>query len=46
MNIKKGEVFNKDNLAVKRAGNGISPMKWFEIIGSIANKDYKEDDRI
>ncbi len=46
VNIKKGEVFNKDNLAVKRAGNGISPMKWFEIIGSIANKDYKEDDRI
>ncbi len=45
-NIKKGEILNENNLAVKRPGNGISPMRWDEIIGTIAKKDYKEDDLI
>lgn len=44
--IKKGEIFTEDNLAVKRPGNGISPMKWFEIIGTKAKKDYVEDEQI
>ncbi|SHG22811.1 N-acetylneuraminate synthase [Dysgonomonas macrotermitis] len=44
--IKKGEVFTEDNLAVKRPGNGISPMKWEEIIGRKAIKDFEEDDLI
>ena len=30
-NIKAGEVFTDENLTVKRPGNGISPMKWFEV---------------
>lgn len=42
--IKKGEKFNQDNLAVKRPGNGISPMLWDEIIGTVAQKDYKKDE--
>ena len=41
--IKKGERFNEDNLAIKRPGNGISPMKWDDIIGTIAQKEYVED---
>jgi len=45
-NIKKGEVFTEDNLAVKRPSGGISPMRWDEIIGTIATKDYKEDELI
>jgi N,N'-diacetyllegionaminate synthase len=44
--IKKGEILNEENLTVKRPGNGISPMKWDEIVGSKAQKDYKEDEII
>lgn len=44
--IKKGELLSKENLAVKRPGNGISPMRWDEIVGSVALKDYKEDELI
>ena len=32
--------------AVKRPGNGINPMRWDEIVGAIASKDYDEDDLI
>ena len=42
--IKKGEILNENNLAVKRPGGGISPMKWDEIIGTKAIKDYNEDE--
>jgi N,N'-diacetyllegionaminate synthase len=44
--IKKGEVFSETNITVKRPGNGISPMKWFDIIGKTAIKDFKEDELI
>jgi N,N'-diacetyllegionaminate synthase len=45
-NIKKGEILSTDNLATKRPGNGISPMQWEEVIGTIANKDYTQDELI
>lgn len=44
--IKKGEIFTEDNLTVKRPGTGISPMRWAEVIGTKANKDYSEEDMI
>jgi len=44
--IKQGEVINETNLAIKRPGTGISPMRWDEIVGSIAQKDYREDELI
>ena len=44
--IKKGDIINENNVTVKRPGNGISPMKWDEIMGSKARKDYKEDELI
>ena len=44
--IKKGDIFSKKNLTIKRPGNGISPMKWDEIIGTRATKDYKEEELI
>jgi N,N'-diacetyllegionaminate synthase len=44
--IEKGEVLTKNNITVKRPGNGISPMKWDDIIGTIATKDYKADNLI
>lgn len=44
--IKMGEVLSEDNLAIKRPGNGISPMNWEEIIGSKAKRDYAPEDLI
>lgn len=44
--IKKGEILSEENLAVKRPGNGISPMRWDEIVGAIASKDYQADELI
>lgn len=44
--ITKGEIFTEKNLTIKRPGSGISPMKWDEVIGAVASKDYKEDDQI
>ncbi len=44
--IKKGEIFNENNIAVKRPGNGISPMKWDDVLGTKATKDYNEDELI
>jgi N,N'-diacetyllegionaminate synthase len=44
--IKKGEKFTEENLTIKRPGNGINPMRWDEILGQIARKDYKEDELI
>ncbi len=45
-NIKKGEVLNESNITIKRPGNGINPMRWDEMVGSIAQKDYQEDEMI
>lgn len=39
-NIKKGDVFSTNNLAIKRSGGGISPMLWNQLIGQKSNKDY------
>lgn len=45
-NIKAGEVFTDDNLTVKRPGDGISPMRWFDVIGKNAPRDFDEDELI
>ncbi len=44
--IKKGEIFTEKNITTKRPGNGISPMKWDDIVGSIATKNYIKDELI
>jgi len=45
-NIEKGEIFSIDNLAIKRPGDGISPMRWDEVVGTIAMKSYSKDELI
>ena len=42
-NIKKGEVFTKDNLTIKRPGTGISPMKFWEIVGKESKVNFAKD---
>lgn len=44
--IKAGEVFTEANLTVKRPGTGISPMRWPEVLGKKADRDYKKDELI
>ena len=44
--IKKGDILTEGNLTVKRPGTGISPMRWEEIIGQKAKKDFSEDELI
>tara|TARA_B110000008_G_scaffold273960_1_gene309030 strand:- start:1574 stop:2569 length:996 start_codon:yes stop_codon:yes gene_type:complete len=44
--IKKGELLTDINLSVKRPGNGISPMQWNQVVGTIATKDYNADELI
>lgn len=44
--IKKGDVFTEHNLTTKRPGSGISPMKWHEVLGTKAIRDFGEDELI
>jgi N,N'-diacetyllegionaminate synthase len=44
--IEKGELFSKSNIGAKRPGTGISPMRWFEILGKVAKRNFDEDELI
>lgn len=44
--IKKGEVFSTENLAIKRPGEGLSPMLWDDLIGRKAHISFNEDEYI
>lgn len=44
--IMAGDLLSEDNLTVKRPGNGISPMRWDEVIGQTAKRDFVEDELI
>jgi N,N'-diacetyllegionaminate synthase len=44
--IRAGEPFAESNLAVKRPGSGLSPMRWDEVIGRIASRDFAPDELI
>lgn len=44
--ILKGETLTDKNITVKRPGNGISPMKWDEVIGKVASRDFATDELI
>jgi N,N'-diacetyllegionaminate synthase len=45
-NILAGEKFTEENIAVKRPGTGLCPMRWDELLGLEANKDFQADDLI
>jgi N,N'-diacetyllegionaminate synthase len=44
--IKAGELFSAENITAKRPGTGISPMRWHEVIGRRASRDYAADELI
>ena len=44
--IKKGDIFTIKNISVKRPGTGISAIKWYDVLGTNAEKNYKEDELI
>lgn len=44
--IAAGEVLTVENLTVKRPGTGVSPMRWDEILGTTAARDYRADEAI
>lgn len=39
-NIKKGEHFTEDNISVLRAGSGLCPMEYWEILGQTATSNF------
>lgn len=44
--ISKGETYTEENLTTKRPGKGISPMRWNEIIGQKAIRNFSADELI
>lgn len=44
--ISKGELLTEKNITTKRPGNGISPMRWFEVLGKPAGRSYERDELI
>ncbi len=44
--IAAGEVFSEENICVKRPGNGISPMRWYDVLGCKAPRDFASDELI
>lgn len=44
--IHQGEVFSVDNLTSKRPGSGLSPMRYWEVLGQTASRDFAADEEI
>lgn len=44
--IYAGQILTEENITTKRPGNGIDPMKWNDVIGTRAIRDFEEDELI
>jgi N,N'-diacetyllegionaminate synthase len=44
--IREGEIFSEANLTVKRPGTGLSPMRWDEVLGCKAPRNFEADELI
>lgn len=44
--IAEGELLTEKNITVKRPGNGISPMRWDEVLGTRAKRNFSYDELI
>ncbi len=44
VDIRKGELLTEENIAIRRPGDGPSPMLYWELMGKRAEKDYRRDE--
>lgn len=44
--IRAGEPFTDENLTVKRPGSGLSPMKYWKLLGRKAAQNFSDDEEI
>lgn len=44
--IQAGNVLTAENVTTKRPGTGISPMRWDEVIGQVARRNFAADELI
>ena len=44
--IARGDLFSEKNLTVKRPGTGLSPLRWDDLMGREAIRDFKKDEKI
>ena len=44
--IPQGSVFSSSNVAIKRAGDGMSPYEYWRVLGTVANRSYASGERI
>ena len=44
--IKKGETLTEENIVPRHAGRGISPARWDEVLGTVAVREFLEDEMI
>jgi N,N'-diacetyllegionaminate synthase len=44
--VRAGDILTADNLTTKRPGTGVSPMRWDEVLGTAAVRDFRRDELI
>lgn len=44
--IMQGEKLTLENLTTKRPGTGVSPMHWYDVVGTLAIRDFEIDELI
>jgi N,N'-diacetyllegionaminate synthase len=44
--IRAGEIFSEANITAKRPGTGLSPMRWDDVLGRKAPRDFAADELI
>lgn len=44
--VARGEIWSEDNLTAKRPAGGIPPLRFWEILGRPASRDYQADERL
>lgn len=44
--IKKGELFTTQNLTTKRPDTGISAMRWHDVLGKVASRNFAAGEKI